>query len=59
MSNTTHISRKKNEGYLKAREKELSKVLRKNISDTYKYSLNRTYLQIMEKVEDGQPEYIC
>tara|TARA_B100000131_G_C17841339_1_gene501920 strand:+ start:313 stop:525 length:213 start_codon:yes stop_codon:yes gene_type:complete len=54
MYSSPHISYKKSELPLLQRERELSKVLNKNRSDTYKYCLNRTYLQVMTRKEEGQ-----
>ena len=53
-SRTRHISYKENEMPLLKREKELSELLCKNISDTYKYAMNKTYLDVMQRKEDGK-----
>ena len=43
---TDHISYKRSEHRLKDRASELSKILNKTKSDTYKYALNKLYLNI-------------
>ena len=54
MSNTTHISWKPREKHLRQREKWVSQVIHKNISDTYKYAMNKLYLEIKEDIENGK-----
>ena len=54
MSNTTHISWKARELPLRQREREVSKMLHKNISDSYKYAMNKLYLELMEDKENGE-----
>ena len=54
MTQTTHISWKAQELPLRQRERELSNILKKNTSDTYKYCLNRVYLQVMEEKDSGK-----
>ena len=59
LSRTPHISYKKHEYRLLERERELSKLLGKNRSDTYKYCMNRTYLELMTKSENGEQFNVC
>ncbi len=59
MSRTCHISYKKEELPLLQRERELGEKLYKNRSDTYKYCLNKVYLDVMLKEEDGKQFSIC
>ena len=54
MTKTLHISYKQSELPLLEKERELGKLLHKNRSDTYKYCMNRTYLELMTKSENGQ-----
>ena len=59
MTKTLHISYKKTELPLLEKERELGKLLHKNRSDTYKYCMNRTYLELMNKVENDQHFNVC
>ena len=59
MTKTLHISYKQSELPLLEKERELGKLLHKNRSDTYKYCMNRTYLELMNKVENDQHFNVC
>ena len=59
MTKTLHISYKQSELPLLEKERELGKLLHKNRSDTYKYCMNRTYLELMNKVENAQHFNVC
>ena len=59
MTKTLHISYKQNELPLLERERELGELLHKNRSDTYKYCMNRTYLELMTKSENGEHINVC
>jgi len=58
MTQTTHISWKRNELPLRQREVELGRILHKNTSDLYKYCMNRVYLEVMEDKENGKSIYV-
>ena len=53
---TRHISYKRNETPLLERERQLSQMLCKSTSDTYKYAMNKLYLEVMQRMEDGKPK---
>ena len=59
MSNTTHISWKRNETRLRSRSHELCSKLHKNQSDMFKYAMNKLYLDVMNREEESGKEIVC